>query len=122
MLTRLSDSQVMGFGLYLMDGNSSNIYKLDTKKRINLTKIDKFFKVRRRNSCYFNTPDCDMAFFSQFFSGECYSKVDILVLLNLTHFHCSSQQLQVVPLFGDMQIELSRYIKTSAHFEENKSR
>ncbi|XP_046702615.1 cytoplasmic FMR1-interacting protein 1 homolog [Silurus meridionalis] len=67
--------KVMGFGLYLMDGNSSNIYKLDTKKRINLAKIDKFFK-----------------------------------------------QLQVVPLFGDMQIELSRYIKTSAHFEENKSR
>uniref|UniRef100_A0A668RW21 Cytoplasmic FMR1 interacting protein 1 n=1 Tax=Oreochromis aureus TaxID=47969 RepID=A0A668RW21_OREAU len=67
--------QVMGFGLYLMDGNSSNIYKLDAKKRINLSKIDKFFK-----------------------------------------------QLQVVPLFGDMQIELSRYIKTSAHFEENKSR
>ncbi|PWA14426.1 hypothetical protein CCH79_00011121, partial [Gambusia affinis] len=67
--------KVMGFGLYLMDGNSSNIYKLDAKKRINLTKIDKFFK-----------------------------------------------QLQVVPLFGDMQIELSRYIKTSAHFEENKSK
>lgn len=38
--------QVMGFGLYLMDGNSSNIYKLDAKKRINLTKIDKFFKVQ----------------------------------------------------------------------------
>ena len=35
----------MGFGLYLMDGNNSNIYKLDAKKRINLTKIDKFFKV-----------------------------------------------------------------------------
>lgn len=35
---------------------------------------------------------------------------------------CLAQQLQVVPLFGDMQIELSRYIKTSAHFEENKSR
>uniref|UniRef100_A0A8C9VFH5 Cytoplasmic FMR1-interacting protein n=1 Tax=Scleropages formosus TaxID=113540 RepID=A0A8C9VFH5_SCLFO len=56
--------KVMGFGLYLMDGTNSNIYKLDTKKRINLTKIDK--------------------------------------------------------LFGD--IELSRYIKNSAHFEENKSR
>uniref|UniRef100_A0A3P9Q8X4 Cytoplasmic FMR1 interacting protein 2 n=1 Tax=Poecilia reticulata TaxID=8081 RepID=A0A3P9Q8X4_POERE len=66
--------QVMGFGLYLMDGNVSNIYKLDAKKRINLSKIDKFFK------------------------------------------------LQVVPLFGDMQIELSRYIETSAHYEENKSR
>lgn len=35
----------MGFGLYLMDGSVSNIYKLDAKKRINLTKIDKFFKV-----------------------------------------------------------------------------
>uniref|UniRef100_A0A8C7IV56 Cytoplasmic FMR1 interacting protein 1 n=1 Tax=Oncorhynchus kisutch TaxID=8019 RepID=A0A8C7IV56_ONCKI len=68
-------SMVMGFGLYLMDGSNSNIYKMDAKKRINLTKIDKFFK-----------------------------------------------QLQVVPLFGDMQIELSRYIKTSAHFEENKNR
>uniref|UniRef100_A0A7M4FX09 Cytoplasmic FMR1-interacting protein n=1 Tax=Crocodylus porosus TaxID=8502 RepID=A0A7M4FX09_CROPO len=67
--------KVMGFGLYLMDGSVSNIYKLDAKKRINLTKIDKFFK-----------------------------------------------QLQVVPLFGDMQIELARYIKTSAHYEENKSR
>ncbi|CAL8393900.1 unnamed protein product [Boreogadus saida] len=67
--------KVMGFGLYLIDGSNSNIYKLDAKKRLNLTKIDKFFK-----------------------------------------------QLQVVPLFGDMQIELSRYIKTSAHFEENKSR
>ncbi|GCB71620.1 hypothetical protein scyTo_0008886, partial [Scyliorhinus torazame] len=67
--------KVMGFGLYLMDGTVSNIYKLDAKKRINLNKIDKFFK-----------------------------------------------QLQVVPLFGDMQIELARYIKTSAHYEENKSR
>nr|XP_028706439.1 cytoplasmic FMR1-interacting protein 1 isoform X4 [Macaca mulatta] len=65
----------MGFGLYLMDGSVSNIYKLDAKKRINLSKIDKYFK-----------------------------------------------QLQVVPLFGDMQIELARYIKTSAHYEENKSR
>uniref|UniRef100_A0A671SKY1 Cytoplasmic FMR1-interacting protein n=1 Tax=Sinocyclocheilus anshuiensis TaxID=1608454 RepID=A0A671SKY1_9TELE len=54
--------KVMGFGLYLMDGTNSNIYKLDV---------------------------------------------------------C---QLQVVPLFGDMQIELARYIKTSAHYEENKSR
>lgn len=42
----LSVCQVMGFGLYLMDGNVSNIYKLDAKKRINLSKIDKFFKVR----------------------------------------------------------------------------
>ncbi|KAL7983777.1 hypothetical protein Chor_000653 [Crotalus horridus] len=36
--------------------------------------------------------------------------------------HMLLKQLQVVPLFGDMQIELARYIKTSAHYEENKSR
>ncbi|NWH32165.1 CYFP1 protein, partial [Chloropsis hardwickii] len=65
---------VMGSPPHLMDGTVSNIYKLDAKKRINLAKIDKYFK-----------------------------------------------QLQVVPLFGDMQIELARYIKTSAHYEENKS-
>lgn len=48
ILSKCSPSafQVMGFGLYLMDGNVSNIYKLDAKKRINLSKIDKFFKVR----------------------------------------------------------------------------
>lgn len=45
-IASLSVRQVMGFGLYLMDGNVSNIYKLDAKKRINLSKIDKFFKVR----------------------------------------------------------------------------
>ena len=45
----------MGFGLYLIDGNNSNIYKLDAKKRLNLTKIDKFFKV----SSKIHT-DCDL--------------------------------------------------------------
>lgn len=44
-LCHLVPFQVMGFGLYLMDGSVSNIYKLDAKKRINLSKIDKFFKV-----------------------------------------------------------------------------
>ena len=37
----------MCFGLYLIDGSNSNIYKLDAKKRLNLTKIDKFFKVMK---------------------------------------------------------------------------
>lgn len=35
----------MGFALFLMDGEKCNINKLDQKKRINLTKIDKIFKV-----------------------------------------------------------------------------
>ena len=46
----------MGFGLYLIDGTNSNIYKLDAKKRINLTKIDKFFKVMRGEVWYKGMP------------------------------------------------------------------
>lgn len=97
--------QVMGFGLYLMDGNVSNIYKLDAKKRINLSKIDKFFKVTAFtfsvSSFIWNVFMCVMA-------GDTFVSFVL--------------QLQVVPLFGDMQIELSRYIETSAHYEENKSK
>lgn len=43
----------MGFGLYLIDGNNGNIYKLDAKKKINLSKIDKFFKVWRKLVCVY---------------------------------------------------------------------
>ncbi|XP_070552583.1 cytoplasmic FMR1-interacting protein 2-like isoform X2 [Ptychodera flava] len=67
--------KVMGFCLYLMDSNVSNIYKMDAKKKINLSKIDKFFK-----------------------------------------------QLEVVPLFGDMQIPLFTYVKNGPNYNENKSR
>jgi len=38
--------QVMGFGLFLLDGKEVSIYKLESRRRINLTKIDKIFKVR----------------------------------------------------------------------------
>nr|XP_026694999.1 cytoplasmic FMR1-interacting protein 1 homolog [Ciona intestinalis] len=65
----------MGFGLFLLNNKDVNIYKLHDKKRLNLTKIDKFFK-----------------------------------------------QLQVVPLFGDMQIPLASYVQNMTDFEENKSR
>ena len=40
----------MGFGLFLMDSKEININKLDGRKKINLTKIDKIFKVC---FCYF---------------------------------------------------------------------
>jgi hypothetical protein len=36
----------MGFGLFLMDNELCNINKLDQKKRLNLSKIDRIFKVR----------------------------------------------------------------------------
>lgn len=35
----------MGFGLFLMDNELCNINKLDQKKKLNLTKIDRIFKV-----------------------------------------------------------------------------
>ena len=37
----------MGFGLYLMDGKEININKLDGRRKINLAKVDKIFKVSR---------------------------------------------------------------------------
>ena len=35
----------MGFGLFLMDGKEVNINRLDGKRKVNLSKIDKIFKV-----------------------------------------------------------------------------
>ena len=37
--------KVMGFGLFLIDSELSNINKLDQKKKLRLDKIDKIFKV-----------------------------------------------------------------------------
>lgn len=37
--------QVMGFLIFLMDGKESSVLKMDQKKRISLSKIDKMFKV-----------------------------------------------------------------------------
>ena len=39
--------KVMGFGLFLMDSEQCNINKLDQKKRICISKIDKIFKASR---------------------------------------------------------------------------
>ena len=39
--------QVMGFLIFLMDGKESNVLKMDQKKRISVSKIDKMFKVTR---------------------------------------------------------------------------
>lgn len=61
-----------------------------------------------------------------FKAAECHFLIPCITLGTLccvsTIFCFLFQQLQVVPLFGDMQIELARYIKTSAHYEENKSK
>ncbi|KAG1699375.1 Cytoplasmic FMR1-interacting protein [Nymphon striatum] len=65
--------KVMGFGLFLVDSEICNINKLDTKKKINIGKIDKIFK-----------------------------------------------QLEMVPLFGDMQIAPFNYIRKSPHYDSSK--
>ena len=36
--------KVIGFTLFLLDGKNSNINKLDQRKRISISKIDKIFK------------------------------------------------------------------------------
>ena len=38
--------QVLGFGLFLLDGKDMSINKLDGKRKLNLGKIDRIFKVR----------------------------------------------------------------------------
>ncbi|KAJ8297562.1 hypothetical protein KUTeg_024093 [Tegillarca granosa] len=65
--------KVMGFGLYLMDSKENSIYKMDARKRINLTKIDKILK-----------------------------------------------QLEVVPLYGDMQIKPYHFIQHSLNFDPSR--
>lgn len=37
--------KVMGFGLFLMDGEPLSLSKLDQRKKLNLAKIDRIFKV-----------------------------------------------------------------------------
>ena len=47
--------QVMGFGLFLLNNRDVSIYKLEKKQRLNLGKIDKFFKVNVFQHCTFST-------------------------------------------------------------------
>lgn len=66
--------KVIGFGLFLIDGKVCSINKLDQKRRINISRIDKIFK-----------------------------------------------NLEMVPLFGDMQIApFQTYIKTSPKYDATK--
>ena len=37
--------KVMGFGLFLMDGEKCNINKLEQKKKVKIEKIDRIFRV-----------------------------------------------------------------------------
>ena len=63
----------MGFGLFLLDCETTTINKLDQKKRLRLDKLDKVFF-----------------------------------------------DLQVVPLFGDMQIAPFNYVKSSKNFDPSR--
>ncbi|XP_061164515.1 cytoplasmic FMR1-interacting protein 2-like [Saccostrea echinata] len=65
--------KVIAFGLFLMDSKDNSIYKMDSKKRINLSKIDKILK-----------------------------------------------QMEVVPLYGDMQMKPYSYIMKSVNFDSSK--
>ncbi|VDM07312.1 unnamed protein product [Wuchereria bancrofti] len=65
--------KVIAFALFLMDGDSANVSKLDQRKRISISKLDKIF-----------------------------------------------QSLEVVPLFGDMQIQPFSFVRRSPYFEPSK--
>uniref|UniRef100_A0A0N4UEL4 Cytoplasmic FMR1-interacting protein n=1 Tax=Dracunculus medinensis TaxID=318479 RepID=A0A0N4UEL4_DRAME len=65
--------KVIAFALFLMDGDVPNVAKLDQRKRINISKLDKIF-----------------------------------------------QSLEVVPLFGDMQIQPFSFVKRSPFFDSSK--
>ncbi|XP_060592934.1 cytoplasmic FMR1-interacting protein-like isoform X1 [Ruditapes philippinarum] len=65
--------KVIAFGLFTMDNADNSIYKMDQKKKINISKIDKILK-----------------------------------------------QLEIVPLYGDMQVCPYEYIKRSETFDPSK--
>lgn len=91
--------KVMGFGLFLIDSEVCNINRLDQKKRLRLDKIDRIFKV--------------------FFYSDYISCV-IFFNFNFNFNYISFQNLEVVPLFGDMQIAPFNYIKRSKHYDASK--
>ncbi|XP_053399045.1 cytoplasmic FMR1-interacting protein-like isoform X2 [Mercenaria mercenaria] len=65
--------KVMAFGLFMMDNADNSIYKMDQKKKLSISKIDKILK-----------------------------------------------QLEIVPLYGDMQVAPFQYIKNSTNYDPSK--
>ncbi|MFH4984178.1 hypothetical protein AB6A40_010887 [Gnathostoma spinigerum] len=65
--------KVLGFALFLMDGDTPHVAKLDHRKRIDISKLDRIFK-----------------------------------------------SLEVVPLFGDMQIQPFSFVKRSPSYDPSK--
>lgn len=65
--------KVMALSLFMMDNKENSIYKMDQRKRINISKIDKILK-----------------------------------------------QLEIVPLYGDMQVAPYEFIKSSVNFDPSR--
>lgn len=87
----------MGFGLFLMDNEVCNINKLDQKKKLNLSKIDRIFKV-----CIILTFD----FTNQWFILAC--SHPSLFIYNIEVFWGLTNFLKIVT--PDLYVSL--YIKT----------
>ncbi|KJH49205.1 cytoplasmic Fragile-X interacting family protein [Dictyocaulus viviparus] len=65
--------KVIAFSLFLMDGGGANVAKMDQKKRLSITRLDKIFK-----------------------------------------------SLEVVPLYGDMQIQPFSFVRRSQYYDSSK--
>lgn len=95
----------MAFGLFLMDNKENSIYKMDGKKRVNLTKIDRILKVSKLINVH----------------NVCEELIEVFVLhVWYSHVYVMFQQLEVVPLYGDMQIKPYHYIQKSLNFDPSR--
>ena len=92
----------MGFSLFIIDSEQANLNKLDRKGLLHLGKIDKV-----RNNIIFYRNSLDKLF--QLYPPDKYN-------FKFQIFH----DLEVVPLFGDMQIAPFNYVKKTKNFDASK--
>ena len=99
---------MIGFCLFLIDSQEVNINKLDSKKKINIHKIDKIFKVI--NKLFRHSIKLSVC------KTENYAYIN-----QICNFPCVwFQQLEVVPLFGDMMLGTFQYIEKTPNYDASK--
>ena len=98
----------MGFSLFLIDAEQANLNKLDRKGLLHLSRIDKVMYY------FLGLKKLDFGIFYRFFE---YFKQSLTFNFSIKKvFH----ELEVVPLFGDMQIAPFNYVKKTPNFDASK--
>lgn len=91
----------MAFCVSIIDHSSASMVKLDQKKRISISRLDKIFKVFYALSIH-------------------YDLILFLFVLNLIFDLCLFQSVEIVPLYGDMQIQPFSFVKRSPYYDASK--